>query len=117
MPERALTIRFKLVFFFGVADHSLRIIHDNVAVGEATLQHQAVMDMDVVVDAAVVSSAVLAKRTVPFRYHLGIHLLVPLTYRLVLVEGCTIQSLPTCPSGCCHPFGSHTGIGAPGRLS
>ena len=86
MPERALTIRFKLVLFFGMADHSLRIIHDNVAVGEAALQHQAVMDTDVVVDAAVVSSAVFAKWTVPFCYHLGIHLLVPLTYRLVLVE-------------------------------
>ena len=86
VPERALCIRLKLVLFFGVADHSLHIIHDNVAVGEATLQHQAVMDTDVIVDAAVVSSAVFTKRTVPFRYLLGIHRLVPLTYRLVLVE-------------------------------
>ena len=86
MPERALCIRLKLVLFFGVADHSLRIIHDDVAVGETALQNQAVMDTDVVVDAAVVSSAVFAKRTVPFYYLLGIHRLVPLTYRLVFVE-------------------------------
>ena len=85
-PERVLSICFKLVLFFGMADHSLRIVHDDAAVGETALQHQAVMNMDVVVDAAVVSSAVFAKRTVPFHYHLGIHLLVPLTYRLVLVE-------------------------------
>ena len=86
MPERTLCIRLKLVLFFGVADHLLRIIHDDIAVGEATLQHQVVMDTDVVVDAAVVSSAVFAKRTVPFYYLLGIHRLVPLTYHLVLVE-------------------------------
>ena len=42
--------------------------------------------MDVVVDTAVVSSTVFTEWTVPLRYHLGIHLLVPLTYRLVLVE-------------------------------
>ena len=81
-----LSIHFKLVLFFGMAEHSLRIIHDDAAVGETALQHQAVMNMDVVVYAAVVSSAVFAKRTVPFRHHFGVHLLVPFTYRLVLVE-------------------------------
>ena len=86
MPDRALSIRFELVLIFGVGDHSLRIIHDDVAVGETALQHQAVMNADVVVDAAVVSSAVFTKRTVPFRHHLGIHLLVPLTDRLIFVE-------------------------------
>ena len=43
MPERALCIRLKLVFIFGVIDHSLRIIHDDAAVGETALQHQAVV--------------------------------------------------------------------------
>ena len=85
-PERALCIRLKLVLFFGVTDHSLRIIHDDVAVGETALQNQAVMDTDVVVDAAVVSSAVFAKWTVPFYYLLGIYRLVPLIYRLLFVE-------------------------------
>ena len=58
MPERALCIRLKLVFIFGVIDHSLRIIHDDAAVGETALQHQAVMYPDMVVYAAVISSAV-----------------------------------------------------------
>ena len=61
MPERALCIRLKLVFIFGVIDHSLRIIHDNAAVGETTLQHQVVMYPDMVVYAAVISSAVHAQ--------------------------------------------------------
>ena len=85
-PERALGICFELVLVFTVGDHSLRIIHDDAAVGETALQHQAVMNTDVVVDAAVVPSVVFAKQTVPFCYHLGIHLLVPLTYRLLFVE-------------------------------
>ena len=58
MPERVLCIHLKLVFILGMTDHSLRIIHDNAAVGETTLQHQAVMYPDMVVYAAVVSSAV-----------------------------------------------------------
>ena len=86
MPERALCIHFKLVLIFDMIDHSLHIIHDDAAVGKAALQHQAVMYMHVVVDAAVISSAVFAKRTVPFRYHLVIHLIVPLTDHLILVE-------------------------------
>ena len=85
-PERVLSIRFKLVLIFGMADHLLRIIHDDAAVGKTALQHQAVMNTDVVVDAAVVSSAAFAKQTVPFRHHFGVHLLVPLTYCLILVE-------------------------------
>ena len=86
MPDKVLSIRFKLVLIFGVGDHLLRIIQDDVAVGETALQHQAVMNVDVVVDAAVVSSAVLAKGTVPFRHHLGVHLLVPLADCLIFVQ-------------------------------
>ena len=86
MPERALCIRFKLVLIFGVIDHSLRIIHDDAAVGETALQHQAVMYKDMVVYAAVVSSTVFTKRTVPFHNHLVVHLLVPFTNRLILVK-------------------------------
>ena len=39
-PERALCIRLKLVLIFGVIDHSLRIVHDDAAVGETALQNQ-----------------------------------------------------------------------------
>ena len=70
MPERALCIHLKLVFIFGMIDHSLRIIHDDAAVGETALQHQAVMYPDMVVYAAVISSAVRANRTVAFHNHL-----------------------------------------------
>ena len=61
MPERALGVHFKLVLVFAVGDHLLRIIHDDAAIGETALQHQAVMNTDVVVDAAVVPSVVFAK--------------------------------------------------------
>ena len=63
-PERALCICLKLVFIFGVIDHSLCIIHDDAAVGKTALQHQAIMYPDMVVYAAVISSAVHANRTV-----------------------------------------------------
>ena len=39
MPEGMLTIRFELVLILGMTDHSLRIIHDDAAVGETALQH------------------------------------------------------------------------------
>ena len=116
-PERALCISLKLVLFFGMADHLLRIIHDDVAVGKATLQHQAVMDTDVVVDAAVVSSAVFAKWTVPFYYLLGIHRLVPLTYCLVLVEVVQSNHRRRVPVVVIALLDHHTGTGVPGRLS
>ena len=85
-PERALCIHFKLVLIFGVIDHSLRIIHDDVAVGKTALQHQVVMYPDMVVYAAIISSAVYAKWTVAFRNHLVIYLLVPFADRLILVK-------------------------------
>ena len=44
------------------------------------------MDTDVVVDTAVVPGAVFTERTVPLRHHLGVHLLVPLTHRLIFVQ-------------------------------
>ena len=76
--ERALCIRLKLVFIFGMIDHSLHIIHDNAAVGETALQHQAVMYPDMVVYAAVISSAVHAKWTVAFSNHFVSTFLFPL---------------------------------------
>ena len=86
MPERALCIRFKLVFIFGMIDHSLRIIHDDAAVGETALQHQAVMYPNMVVYAAVISSAVHTKRTVALRNHFVVYLLVPFADRLILMK-------------------------------
>ena len=85
-PERALCIRLKLVLIFGVIDHSLRIIHDDAAVGKIALQHQAVMYPDMVVYAAVISSAVYAKRTVAFCNHLVVYLFVPFADCLILVK-------------------------------
>ena len=105
MPERALCIRLKLVLIFGMIDHLLRIIHDDAAVGETALQHQAVMYPDMVVYAAVISSAVFAKWTVPFCDHLVIYLFVPLADHLILLKVVQGLSSPTCPSGCCHLFG------------
>ena len=64
MPERALCICLRLVFILGMTDHSLRIIHDNAAVGETALQHQAVMYPNMVVYSAVVSSTVRTNRTI-----------------------------------------------------
>ena len=86
MPERALCIRLKLVLFFGVIDHSLRIIHNEAAVGETALQNQAVMYPDMVVYAAVISSIVYAKRTVAFHDRLVVYLFVPFADRLILVK-------------------------------
>ena len=85
-PERALCICLELVLIFGMIDHSLSIIHNDAAVGETALQHQAVMYPDMVVYAAVISSAVYAKRTVPFRNRLVVYLLVPFADRLILVK-------------------------------
>ena len=84
-PERALCISLKLVFIFGMIDHSLRIIHDDAAVGKTALQHQAVMYPDMVVYAAIISSAVCAKQTVAFRNHLVIYLFVSFADRLILM--------------------------------
>ena len=86
MPERALCIRLKLVFVFGMIDHSLHIIHDDAAVGETALQHQAVMYPDMVVYAAVISSTVCAKQTVAFCNHLVIYLFVSFTDHLILMK-------------------------------
>ena len=85
-PERALCICLKLVLIFGVIDHSLRIIHDDAAVGETALQNQAVMYPDMVVYAAVISSTVYAKRTVAFRNRLVVYLFVPFADCLILVK-------------------------------
>ena len=85
-PEGALCIRLKLVFIFGVIDHSLRIIHDDAVVGKTALQHQAVMYLDMVVYAAVISSAVHANRTVAFRNHLVVYLFVSFADCLILMK-------------------------------
>ena len=86
IPERALCIYLKLVLIFGMIDHSLCIIHDDTAVGETALQNQAVMYLDMVVYAAVISSAVYAKQTVAFCNRLVIYLFVPFADRLILVK-------------------------------
>ena len=86
MPERALCIRLKLVYILGMTDDSLRIIHDSAAVGKTALQHQAVVYPDVVVYAAVISSAVHTNWTIALRNHLVVYLFVSFADCLILMK-------------------------------
>ena len=81
-----LSIRLKLVLVLGVCHHALRVIQHSAAVRKATLEDQAVVDANVIVDTSIVPGAVLTERVISLGHHFRVDFLVALANRLVFVH-------------------------------